>query len=60
MAENVPCIVVSIDYRLGPEFKFPTMLNDFETGFNWVSVITQSSVRGRPALADKNLVDSDL
>ncbi|PMD45575.1 alpha/beta-hydrolase [Hyaloscypha variabilis F] len=35
MAEHVPCIVVSIDYRLGPKFKFPTMLDDFETGFNW-------------------------
>jgi versiconal hemiacetal acetate esterase len=39
MAEHVPCIVVSIDYRLGPKFKFPTMLDDFETGFNWVSAI---------------------
>lgn len=35
-AQHVPCIVVSIDYRLGPEFKFPTMLDDFEEGFNWV------------------------
>jgi acetyl esterase/lipase len=32
----VPCIVVSIDYWLGPEYKFPTMLGDFEEGFNWV------------------------
>lgn len=37
VAEQVPCIVVSIDYRLGPTHKFPTMLNDFEEGFNWVS-----------------------
>lgn len=35
-AEHVPCIVVSVDYRLGPKYKFPTMLNDFEDGFNWV------------------------
>lgn len=35
-AEHMPCIVVSIDYRLGPDHKFPTMLNDFEEGFNWV------------------------
>ena len=37
LAEHLPCIVVSIDYRLGPRYKFPTMLNDFEAGFNWVS-----------------------
>jgi acetyl esterase/lipase len=37
LAEWLPCIVVSIDYRLGPKYKFPTMLNDFEAGFNWVS-----------------------
>lgn len=37
VAEHVPCIVISIDYRLGPKYKFPTMLNDFETGFNWVN-----------------------
>ncbi|KAH8594259.1 Alpha/Beta hydrolase protein [Bisporella sp. PMI_857] len=35
MAEHLPCIVVSIDYRLGPKYKFPTMLDDFEIGFNW-------------------------
>jgi versiconal hemiacetal acetate esterase len=37
LAEHLPCIVISIDYRLGPRYKFPTMLNDFEAGFNWVS-----------------------
>jgi acetyl esterase/lipase len=60
MAENVPCIVVSIDYRLRPEFKFPTVLNDFETGFKWVSEIRQSSLRNRTFLADKTLLDSGL
>ena len=56
MAENVPCIVVSIDYRLGPKFKFPTMLNDFETGFNWVSVINKVPIHNRTVIADKNML----
>jgi len=37
MAENLPCIFISIDYQLGPNHKFPTMLNDLETWFNWVN-----------------------
>ncbi|KAN0101375.1 Alpha/Beta hydrolase fold [Hyaloscypha variabilis] len=38
VAENVPCIVISIDYRLSPTVKYPTMVDDFETVFDWVSI----------------------
>ncbi|PMD29297.1 hypothetical protein L207DRAFT_616058 [Hyaloscypha variabilis F] len=34
VAENIPCIIISINYRLGPTLKYPTTLDDFETGFN--------------------------
>lgn len=36
LANNTPCIVVSAQYRLGPEFKMPTMLNDSLAAYKWV------------------------
>lgn len=36
LAKITPCIVVSVDYRLAPEFKMPTMLNDSLAAYKWV------------------------
>ena len=36
LARNTPCIVVAVDFRLGPDFKMPVMLNDSVTAYKWV------------------------
>jgi versiconal hemiacetal acetate esterase len=36
IAEHLPCIIVSVNYRLAPEYKSPTQLEDALTGWNWV------------------------
>jgi acetyl esterase len=36
LAEQVQAIVVAVDYRKGPEFKFPTAHNDAFTAYKWV------------------------
>ncbi len=36
LANDVGCVVVSVDYRLAPEYKFPTPLNDCYDAFKWV------------------------
>jgi versiconal hemiacetal acetate esterase len=36
LAKTTPSIVVSVDYRLGPKFKMPVMLEDSLTAFKWV------------------------
>lgn len=36
LAKTIPSIVVSVDYRLGPKFKMPVMLEDSLTAFKWV------------------------
>jgi acetyl esterase len=37
IAEQTERIVVSVDYRLSPEFKFPTPVNDCYAALLWVS-----------------------
>ncbi|MCU4346703.1 alpha/beta hydrolase [Acinetobacter lactucae] len=36
LAETTQIVVFSVDYRLAPEFKFPTPLNDFFTAFRYI------------------------
>lgn len=37
LATGVSCIVVSIDYRLAPEHKYPAAVDDAVTALNWVA-----------------------
>ena len=37
LAESTQLVVFSVDYRLAPEFKFPTPINDFFTAFRYIS-----------------------
>lgn len=37
IAEHTPSIVVSVDYRLAPQYKWPTQLQDCLTVVKWVS-----------------------
>jgi len=36
LANRVGCIVVSVEYRLAPEFKFPTQVEDAWAALHWV------------------------
>jgi versiconal hemiacetal acetate esterase len=36
LAAHAPAIIVSVDYRKGPNFKLPVMTEDGITGFKWV------------------------
>ena len=36
MAEQAGCIVISVEYRKGPEYKFPTAHNDAFTAYKWM------------------------
>lgn len=36
LAHHVPCIIVSVDYRLGPQHKMPVMVDDTMAGYKWV------------------------
>jgi versiconal hemiacetal acetate esterase len=44
VAKNTPCIVVSVDYRLSVEHKFPAMLEDSITAYKWVRLSQLSGV----------------
>lgn len=45
LAHHVPCVVVSVDYRLGPEHKLPVMTNDCIAAYKWVCPPSPSSPR---------------
>jgi versiconal hemiacetal acetate esterase len=36
IAGAAPCIIVSVDYRLGPQYKLPVMMDDTLTVYSWV------------------------
>ncbi len=36
-AKNLNCVVVSVEYRLAPDFPFPTPLEDVYLGLKWIS-----------------------
>jgi versiconal hemiacetal acetate esterase len=40
LAERLPCIVISVGYRLAPEHKAPAQLDDALEAWNWVSCTT--------------------
>lgn len=48
LAEETGAIVVSVDYRLAPENKFPTAHNDAFAAYQWVK-INAASLNGNPA-----------
>jgi versiconal hemiacetal acetate esterase len=37
LAERLPCVIVSVDYRLAPEHKAPAQLDDAAEAWDWVS-----------------------
>lgn len=38
IAEQTLCILVSVDYRLAPEYKLPTGIDDSHDAYVWVSL----------------------
>ncbi len=47
LANQTPCVVVSVDYRLAPEHKFPAAAEDCYAATQWVAQHT-SSIHGDP------------
>lgn len=47
LAEQVEAVVVSVEYRKGPEFKFPTAHNDSYAAYTW-ALNNASSIKGDP------------
>jgi len=37
LAESIPCVVVSVEYRLSPEHPFPCSLDDCYTALTWLA-----------------------
>ena len=48
LAEEVGAVVVSVDYRLSPEFKFPTAHEDAYSAYQWVKN-NAALINGNPA-----------
>ena len=44
LAEHLPCIVISVGYRLAPEHKAPAQLDDALEAWNWVSYTTYLTI----------------
>ncbi len=42
LANATGCVLVSVDYRLAPEFKFPTPLDDYYAVLSWVAANARS------------------
>jgi acetyl esterase len=47
LAQNTGAVVVSVDYRLAPEFKFPTAHEDSYAAYKWVKE-NAASIGGNP------------
>jgi acetyl esterase len=50
LASDARCVVVSVDYRMGPEHPFPAAVDDALDGFRWVRDHAQE-IGGDPARA---------
>ncbi|MGF6282747.1 alpha/beta hydrolase [Pseudomonas silensiensis] len=48
LANRAACLVVSVDYRLAPEAKFPAALDDGLTALNWI-ITNATSLGGDPS-----------
>ncbi len=48
LAEEVGAVVVSVDYRLSPEFKFPTAHEDAYSAYEWVKN-NAAQINGNPS-----------
>ncbi|MDQ3046915.1 MAG: alpha/beta hydrolase [Bacteroidota bacterium] len=48
LSNQVEAVVVSVAYRQGPEYKFPTAHNDCYAAYEW-TVKNASSIKGNPA-----------
>jgi versiconal hemiacetal acetate esterase len=44
LAAHSPSIIVSVDYRLGPTYKLPVMIEDGITAYSWVTMTLPISI----------------
>ncbi|OLU26323.1 lipase [Pseudomonas sp. PA15(2017)] len=51
LASMVDCVVLSVAYRLAPEFRFPTAANDAQDAWNWLVASAQDLGLDRSRLA---------